>query len=280
MNHLVKLIDAIHILSSDSITQTALNKAEHLLKSFVDEFEILYGECNMVYNVHQLLHLAECVKKNGPLFAYSNYPMEDNIGHLVSLVKGTTDVTSQICSRYMMEKNLHICLQSSPIATAFYKQIERKLSFAVTTKIDSSLLIGNPVNKLDEREIAFIRNKLNIHSNENISEYSAILLNSRVFYETISNCLKKRTNDTFVYDSEFRRAGVIKSIITVNDHIYFLIDRKFDLLENESHYVTFLKENISQLCLLNSNLVKQKHVLIKFKNTIAMSAFPNLFEKN
>lgn len=57
------MIDAIHILTSDRITQTALNKAEDLLKLFVDEFEILYGESNMVYNVHQLLHLAECVKK-------------------------------------------------------------------------------------------------------------------------------------------------------------------------------------------------------------------------
>lgn len=124
---MIKLIDAIHSLRNVNISYLNISKANALLVSFVEEFETHYGAKNMVYNVHQLTHLAKCVEMNGPLFVYANYPMEDNIGHLSSFVRRTTDVTSQICSRYLLEKNLHISLQTSPLAQSFYKQIERKL---------------------------------------------------------------------------------------------------------------------------------------------------------
>lgn len=283
MNHLCKLIDGIHILSHVRITTTDLNRANNLLISFVDEFEHFYGEHNMVYNIHQLRHLGECVKRNGPLFAYSNYPTEDIMGHIVSLVKGTTDVTSQICSRYLMEKNLLVCLKKSALAQEFYEQIESKLSFSVTKKLNGSLLIGNvlKIPNLSNQDSNFIRNELNVNDDEQINEYKSVLLDCRIFFETASNSCGKRTDDSLVYDSESNCFGVIDSIITVKDQLYFFVDEKFKRTENtNSTFVTLLEETISQKKLLTCNSIRRKYAFIKFENSTAASEFPNLCERN
>lgn len=163
--HFAKLVDSMHILNSTQvhISESKRKKANKLLLSFVEDFEDLYGEDNMVYNVHQLKHVGECVVRNAPLFTYSNYPMEDYIGHLVSFVKGTTDVSSQICSRYLLEKNLHFILQKSQLALEFYRSIESRLSFSISRKVNESLVIGKPKRyNLNGHELAFVQNVLQI----------------------------------------------------------------------------------------------------------------------
>lgn len=81
-------------MRGEIISNEQLQEAKQLLNSIVDEFEILYGESNMVFNVHLLRHLADCEEAIDPLSCYSTYVFEDFIGHLISLHKGTTDVTS------------------------------------------------------------------------------------------------------------------------------------------------------------------------------------------
>lgn len=220
---MAKLIDAIHILCGETISENEWKEADVLLQSFVEDFEVLYGELSMVYNVHQLKHLAECVRRNGPLSVYSNYPMEDYIGHLVSFVKGTTDVTAQIGSRYILEKNLHSHLEKSELARKFYDKIESKLSFTIVTKVNESLVIGKPriTSNLSPQEKSLIQNTLQTSENMQINEYRSTLLNSSIFYEITENASKKRTNDSFIYDLETRSFVVIIAIITVNEQLYF-----------------------------------------------------------
>lgn len=157
LDHLVKLVDAIHILSSAAITPTQLNRAKLLLLSYVNEFEQLYGEENMVFNVHQLSHIAECVENNGPLFLYSTYSMEDHIGHLVSFVKGTTDVCHQICEKYLLEKNLVRQLEKSFVAKKFFDDIQSKLTFSIATKIHNDIVIGKPKPNSEDNDLFLIR---------------------------------------------------------------------------------------------------------------------------
>lgn len=109
-----------------------------------------------------------------------------------------------------------------------------------------------------------------------------VLLNCRVFYETAANSQKKKTNDSFIHNSALNRFGVIKSIFTVNGKVYFFVDKKYEIESHlESSYVIFLKKQIgSQQKIFCATEITQKYVLIEFENTIAMSRFPNLFEKN
>lgn len=130
------------MLSSTCISEEDLALSERLLNEFVEEFELLYGQENMVYNVHLLLHLSEMVRKNGPLFCYSNYNMEDNMGHLIRSVHGTNDVLNQVCSKYLMEKKLLHNLSISPTARQYYSNIQPKKMFSTAKKIANSHIIG------------------------------------------------------------------------------------------------------------------------------------------
>lgn len=282
MKHLVKLIDAMHILSGTCITDTKLHTASNLLTSFVDEFEILYGDKNMVYNIHQLKHLVECVMKNGPLSTYSNYAMEDRIGNMVTFVKGTTDVTSQILSKYLLEQNLLLTLEKYPIALKFFENIERKLNFSISEKLDGSLLIGKPKKQtvFSEQYVSLLQDQFNI-TTDVINEYRAVLLNCKIFFETDLNSSGKRTYDCLVCDSSSGRFGIIKSIITVDCRIYFLVNEQFRVTrDSQSNYVTFLEEIPCRLKLLKAEVIGQKYVFVRLENCIAVSKFPNLFERN
>lgn len=282
---MAKLVDAIHILCGTCISESSRKKANKLLKTFTNEFEELYGPENMVYNVHQLNHLSECVKRNGPLYAYSNYPMEDYIGHLVNFVKGTTDVTTQICSRYILEKNLYIHLQKSHLAEKYYEKIESRLSFPIARKIGRSLLIGKPKQlcNLNVQELNLIRNSLSIDESIPIQEYRAAFLNNRDYYETASNnYLRKRTNDSLVFNSESNCFAEIEAIVVIDEQVYFLIDEKFrKIIDPNCKHVHFLVKNTSpKQKIIKPELIVDKFALIKFDSTIAAAKFPNLYERN
>jgi len=74
--HFRKLVTAIYILSKDVMTFDEVDEANRLLQEFVTEYQTLYGEVNMVYNVHLCLHLARSVSKLGPLWCNSAFPFE------------------------------------------------------------------------------------------------------------------------------------------------------------------------------------------------------------
>lgn len=57
----MKLVDAVHILCSTSISEVDLKEAEKLLLNFTREHEVLFDKSGMVFNVHLLNHLCECV---------------------------------------------------------------------------------------------------------------------------------------------------------------------------------------------------------------------------
>lgn len=67
--HFCLLVKGIHILSNECITQMDLKTAEKCLFKFVENFEHLYSARFLTMNCHQLLHITDCVKGNGPLFA-------------------------------------------------------------------------------------------------------------------------------------------------------------------------------------------------------------------
>lgn len=106
LNHLMHLIAAVAIYLQREITEENLIDAEIYIFKFVLEFQQLYGEHNMVYNVHTLLHLAACVKNLGPIWCYSNFPFENMNGKLVQYVKSPTSVLQQIGSKFALQKEL------------------------------------------------------------------------------------------------------------------------------------------------------------------------------
>lgn len=286
MSHLAKLVDGTHILCGTNISFNKLEDSKVLLNSFVENFEKLYGEKNMVHNVHLLIHLPDCVRLNGPLYTYSNYCFEDHIGHLVSLKRGTTDVATQICQKYVLEKNLFHYAHGSPTINKFIKEIDSKQQFSICRKISGSQVIGKPINNSDltDLERALIQRILKTKNDTQITEYNSVLLNCKSFYEALRCTANKRTNDSFIFNMQSNRFASIKSIFVINEELFFLIDEKFEIIHDEKYYcehIHFLKElDIYKQNIIKVNSIGPKYALVKFDEIITCSKFPNTYERN
>ena len=84
-----------------NISSEDLQIAESALHKFVKGVAEIYGEGELTYNVHLLLHLSEKVKSWGPLWASSCFPYEDALGRLKNFHQGTKGVPLQILDAYL-----------------------------------------------------------------------------------------------------------------------------------------------------------------------------------
>ncbi|XP_026830127.1 uncharacterized protein LOC113563129 [Ooceraea biroi] len=103
--YFLRLIIALSILNSDFITEDMIEIARDLLHRFVKEFQFLYGIQFCSINLHQLLHLSDCIRILGPLWAYTCYEYENLNGQLLKLIHGTCHIDTQIVqSQYQFIK--------------------------------------------------------------------------------------------------------------------------------------------------------------------------------
>jgi hypothetical protein len=107
-NHYLLLVESMAILLSESISADDLNSAENCLHAFVSQFGSLYGMNYMTYNVHQLQHIASCVREWGPLWGFSNFMFESSNGFLLTLFNGTQGVSLQICQTFSVYRNIPV----------------------------------------------------------------------------------------------------------------------------------------------------------------------------
>lgn len=78
-----------------------LNVAQLCFEKFVRDFIRLYGRCMVSYNVHNLLHLVDEVRRCGPLDNFSTFPYENMIGHLKDLPNSGHMPLEQVAKRYL-----------------------------------------------------------------------------------------------------------------------------------------------------------------------------------
>lgn len=94
--HFCLLARSIFLLSKEGVTFDELQAAESALLLFVEHFQILYGERYMTLNVHQLVHLTDCVRHTGPLYVNNCFIFEDLNGYIVKQIHGTQGVDTQL----------------------------------------------------------------------------------------------------------------------------------------------------------------------------------------
>jgi hypothetical protein len=99
------LHSAVSILASEKYCQVFNEYANSLLHHFVKTFSALYGPENVSHNVHGLLHLADDVKKYGPLDAFSAFQFENYMQSFKKLVRKAEKPLQQISSRLQEIQN-------------------------------------------------------------------------------------------------------------------------------------------------------------------------------
>ncbi|KYN21736.1 hypothetical protein ALC57_05887 [Trachymyrmex cornetzi] len=96
---------SIRILCMEDASEEMINYADELLKNFNKTFTILYGEENVSFNVHALLHLANDVHKHGPLDYFSVFRFENFLQKIKNLIRKPQDTLSQLHRRYIEMHN-------------------------------------------------------------------------------------------------------------------------------------------------------------------------------
>lgn len=90
-----------------------IKKACQMLSEFSFEFENIYGKGATTMNLHLLKHYYNMIINCGPLWAYSMFGFENNIGILKNYVCGTTDELSQIAKKYSLSEKMQENSESS-----------------------------------------------------------------------------------------------------------------------------------------------------------------------
>lgn len=274
------LSEATHILTRHHINAADLEHARALLLTAVQEFESIYGVENMVFNVHLLLHTVTCVEKNGPLSTYSNYSTEDNLGHLMTFVKGPTDVLYQVCDRYLLEKHLNNRLEDAPLAKEFYAKIKHR-TLRTISKINDNLLVGKP-QKISIEHHDWIFGQLGPIDIKQVKSYRAVYVNSKIYLESATpNTARKNTYDSFVCIPEMDIYGEILQILVWNDRIYLDVHNMYSeaTIYSAMRVLKTRTEPHRDLISLDPTGIA-KYALIKRDEMVVCSEFPNLFERN
>lgn len=125
---------ALHIICtifSNRNYFSSLDYASDLSKYFVKCFKILYGPENITHNIHNILHLANDVKKHGVLDDFSAFPFENFLQKILKLVRKGDKPLQQIIKRH---------LENSELKT----QYKSKLTFPICRDEDkSNVLLHN-----------------------------------------------------------------------------------------------------------------------------------------
>lgn len=112
--HFLLLHVGITILCSPHLSTQYCDYAEKVLRVFVQNFSIIYGDF-VVYNVHSLLHLADDVRKFGPLTQISAFPFENFLYTLKRQIRKPNQTLQQIVKRLSEQKLNHSVSQTRPI---------------------------------------------------------------------------------------------------------------------------------------------------------------------
>jgi len=107
VTHFSMLATAAHILLQKSISKVDLDRAYELIESYVTDYQTHFGESNMVYNIHLLLHIKKSVQYLGPLWTHSAFGFEGENRYLLQMKKSPSSVAQEIATKYTTFKALH-----------------------------------------------------------------------------------------------------------------------------------------------------------------------------
>lgn len=99
-NHFMLLHCAVTICSCELFLKYS-EIAEKLFLEFVETFPDIYGEENVTYTVHSLIHVMKDVKKFGTLDSYSAFSFESKLGEIKSLLRSGHKPFQQVAKRIM-----------------------------------------------------------------------------------------------------------------------------------------------------------------------------------
>jgi len=105
---------AISCLVSPHYSQVYCDFARKLLIRFVEHCLSAYGQNFVVYNVHNLIHLPDDVRRYGPLDNISCFPFENNLHSIKKMVRSPFMPLQQVVNRVSEQQSCLLSAKQSP----------------------------------------------------------------------------------------------------------------------------------------------------------------------
>lgn len=102
IEHFEMLSASIYMLCMEKVSAREINEAQEMLNKFCDLFETYYGKSSITMNIHLLRHYRFVVHNCGPLWCYSLFGFETNMGVISQYYSGGGEVIEQITSKYII----------------------------------------------------------------------------------------------------------------------------------------------------------------------------------
>jgi hypothetical protein len=202
--HFMYFAVAIRILADPCSTHAEIDYANDLLFGFVSDFKLHYPINKITYNIHSLLHIAEDVKRFGPLDNFSAFDFENNMQYIRSMVSRYDQPLPQISKRkgereYFFEE---IMRPKVVLETILGKPLKRSLNI---------LLIDAPFDSVSFKNLKFstVRGNNFCFLNEKYFEISAITV-----IQNVPTLIGKFIDVISVFDDPIcsSRIGIVKKI--------------------------------------------------------------------
>lgn len=195
--HFCALVKAIHILSQENIQEADLLVAENCLFNFVSLFPSLYSQRNMTMNLHQLVHLTDCVRATGPLFSNNCFVFEDLNGFIVRHIHGTQGIDTQIINSINIVQAIPILREkytNDPEILNFYNDFQPQ-HHNMGQQIETGIVnVGTIVNKtLSNAETSCILGFYTLVSNivVSFSKIFILPLSSYIYAQSYKRVIKR-----------------------------------------------------------------------------------------
>lgn len=158
-----RLSGIMHALLADVVALDRLAAVEAEVALFMQEYQDLYGNVQMTFNVHLLSHLCDCVRQWGPLWGFSAFPFENMNGIVKKSFHGTQCVPQQICRKLLLSQFLpaiaHGCFTDKRGIAQHFQNLTRgyRKIFHVHNHMNA-ITIGDGSKVLSSTEAEHIRN--------------------------------------------------------------------------------------------------------------------------
>lgn len=259
VQHVRLLSAAVYILLKKSIPVTELDRSEGMLESFVKEHQELFGKENMVMVVHLLKHLAESVRKLGPLWCHSAFAFERNNGCLLKMVNGTTDVLHQISSKYCLSRALYNQTEKS--------QVEANVN-------GETILLGKAVSVSENAGHVFDTLSMEIlHFDQALSVHKRIKFNKTI-YTSVLYTRPKRSID-YVIGLNDGTIGKAKYYFEYKNEKCVMLE-EYEIIEEIYHIQKVL--NKKRLVIARIEEIEKKFIFMSVGLNNYITTRPNPYE--
>ena len=212
--HHILLVNAIYALCQSEITFEEIDEAEVALKQYVAEFEGLYGDRQLTYNVHLLLHLSESVRLWGPLTEVSAFPFEGFNAVISNSTHGSKNLPQEIVNKIRLVQGYHV--------------LNSKVEFNRANKTKEDCGLGKKIRVVlnqRDREILALAG-----CPTNTEVFSRAQVKSEVYTSSSYKELKTASYYICWKEAESLKVGSIRFFSEWNDGLFLFVDAFLSIL--------------------------------------------------